>query len=66
MQGIYNKDLAPLICAKDPNDWIRFFSIIFKNKNQILDLKKKDEIYIQEMNNYIFSQYKIFINNITS
>lgn len=66
MQGIYNKDLAPLICAKDPNDWIRFFSIIFKNKNQILDLKKKDEIYIQEMNNYIISQYKIFINNITS
>jgi len=60
-QGIYKKDAAPLLVAKEPIDWVNYIFDIFKNNYQVLEIKKKDEIYIQEMNSYICSQFESFL-----
>jgi len=64
-QGIYKKDTAPLLVAKNPIDWVNFISEIFINNYQVLEIKRKDEIYIQEMNSFICSQYDSFLTKST-
>ena len=61
-QGIYQRDTAPLLLATQPADWVKMISVIFKDRYQVHEIKQKDEKYIQEMNNYINSQYISFLS----
>lgn len=60
-QGIFKKETAPLLIAKDPADWINYISDIFDGRILTTDLQNKSKIYINEMNQYIISQYKTFL-----
>ena len=60
--GIFRKGTAPLLIAHNPIDWTNLITNIIKNNNQIKGIKAKDEKYIQEMNNYIYSQYITFLS----
>ena len=60
-QGIYQRDTAPLLLATQPADWVKMISDIFMDRNQVQEIKQKDETYIQKMNNYINSQYSSFL-----
>ena len=61
-QGIYKRDTAPLLLASQPADWVNIISDILKNRILVQEIKQKDEKYIQEMNNYINSQYSSFLS----
>ena len=60
-QGIYQRNSAPLLLASQPTDWVKIISDIFMDRIQVQEIKQKDETYIQEMNNYINTQYSSFL-----
>ena len=60
-QGIYQRNSAPLLLASQPADWVKIISDIFMDRIQVQEIKQKDETYIQEMNNYINTQYRSFL-----
>lgn len=61
-QGIYQRDTAPLLLATQPAEWVKIISKIFMDRDQVQEIKQKDETYILEMNNYINSQYSSFLS----
>jgi hypothetical protein len=61
-QGIYQRDTAPLLLATQPVEWVEIISNIFMDRDQVQEIKQKDETYILEMNNYINSQYSSFLS----
>lgn len=62
IQGIFNKSTAPLLIAQQPTDWVHQIFSIINNNLQIEELKRKSAIYIQEMNEYICSQFDSFLS----
>lgn len=59
--GIYNKESAPLVCASEPEEWVKCLSVMLAkdydhNKNQ-----KAASEYIQDMHAYIARQYSQFL-----
>lgn len=61
--GIYKKDSAPLLSSANPEDWVSFILKIWKNPIYIEKIKKEDEHYIAEMNTFIESQYRAFLQD---
>lgn len=62
-QGIFHKSTAPLSIAQTPTDWAAIISGLFNDRDRLAAIKKKDEIYMQEMNSYICSQYEGFLSS---
>lgn len=61
-KGIYQRGTAPLLLATQPADWVKIISNFFMDRKQVQEIKQKDEKYIQEMNDYINSQYISFLS----
>ena len=62
VQDVFNKSEAPLLIAQQPTDWVQQIFSIINNNLQIEELKRKSAIYIQEMNDYISSQFDSFLS----
>lgn len=62
IQGVFNKSAAPLLIAQKPTEWVQHIFSIINNNLQIEELKRKSAIYIQEMNDYISSQFDSFLS----
>lgn len=61
MSGIYKKDFAPLFSSDNPQVWVDFLKKVWGDKSHIVAIKQKNEVYIKEMNKYILSEYKRFL-----
>lgn len=62
-EGLYDKNSAPILYSDDPIQWVQFIEQILKGEISLIDIKEKAHIYIDKMHNYIYKQYKDFIED---
>lgn len=63
MMGIFHKDEAPLFASPQPEEWVRYLSSVWNHPEKISEIKAKNELYLTEMNEFIISEYKRFLNS---
>lgn len=61
MVGIYKAESAPLLCAKDPEEWLKIIRCLVNESERVEELGRKSIEYIENMNEYIREQYKDFL-----
>lgn len=59
--GIYKREVAPLIVAEKPEEWIKRLCEVFSGQISVDVQKEKAKEYILDMDSYIDSQYKAFL-----
>lgn len=64
--GIYNPDKAPIFSSLNAEDWVAYLEKIWGDDKAILDVKKKNGDYIEEMNAFVLSEYKRFFDNLSA
>ncbi len=62
MEGIYDKDRAPLFASDKAEDWVRFLEKIWGSTRAIEDIKKCDQDYLMDMEKFVDSEYKRFLD----
>ena len=62
MKGIYKPEIAPLLKASTAEEWIDTISDLVKTPHYIEKLTHQSIQYIEDMNQYILSQYKDFLD----
>lgn len=63
LSGIFHKDKAPLFVLSKPKEWVDCLEAVWKNPDLIVETKKRNEMYLAEMNEFILSEYKRFLNS---
>lgn len=60
--GIYDKEHAPLYLASTTNEWVKALTDALSESHDLELDKQRDKEYIEQMNQYILSQYKQFLS----
>lgn len=63
MSGIFHKDKAPLFASVYPEEWVKYIDFIWNHPEKISEIKTQNAIYLTEMNEFIVSEYKRFLNS---
>lgn len=63
MAGVFQKENAPLFASTKPEDWVKQLGKIWNDKDYIYKVKRLNKKYLSEMNNFIISEYKRFLNS---
>jgi len=58
-KGIFRLESAPIFTIKDIDDYIDTILSLINNKEQIIDKKVESINYINELNSWVYDQYKI-------
>ena len=61
MAGVFQKETAPLFALKKAYQWVECLENIWKSKELILKIKKRNQMYLDSMNEFIVSEYKRFL-----
>ena len=61
MAGVYKKDEAPLFASEKPEEWVKFLETVWDNPKHIEENKNHNADYMKEMNEFIISEYKRFL-----
>ena len=61
MAGVFQKETAPLFALKKAYQWVECLENIWKSKELILKIKKRNQMYLDSMNEFIVSGYKRFL-----
>ena len=64
--GIFNKDSAPILLAREPEDYVSHIKHLFQNRDELLRLKMRTLDYISELNEHVKSQFKKVIEETSS
>lgn len=62
MIGIYKPETAPIFASEKAVDWVTYLSSMWSDKRAINDVKERNKIYLNEMNNYIKEEYIRFLS----
>lgn len=63
MAGVFKKEKAPLFASTKPEDWVKQLDKIWNDKDYIYKVKVLNKKYLSEMNDFIISEYKRFLNS---
>lgn len=61
MEGIYNKEHAPLFASDKPEEWVRFLEDVWDNPEKIKEIKSRDKEYLTAMEKFVDSEYERFL-----
>lgn len=61
MAGVFQKETAPLFALKKAYQWVECLENIWESKELILKIKKRNQMYLDSMNEFIVSEYKRFL-----
>ena len=61
MAGVYKKNEAPLFASEKPEEWVKFLETVWDNPKRIEEIKGHNAAYMKEMNEFIISEYKRFL-----
>lgn len=62
MKGVYDANNTSLFYSEKPEEWVEFLVKLWETKEiSIADVKKKNEDYMNRMNDFIISEYKRFL-----
>lgn len=59
--GIFDANNAPIFSSSNPLEWVEYLKKVWEENGFIARLKIKNRFYIQQMNDYIMQQYKIWL-----
>lgn len=62
MEGIYDKDHAPLFASDKPEEWVRYLESLWSSQQTIEDIKKRDKEYLESMERFVDSEYRRFLD----
>ena len=65
MEGIYDKDHAPLFASDKPEEWVRYLESIWSSQQTIENIKKRDKEYLESMERFVDSEYRRFYSTLT-
>ena len=63
IKGVFKKEKAPLFASTKPEDWVKQLDKIWNDKDYIYKVKVLNKKYLSEMNDFIISEYKRFLNS---
>lgn len=61
MIGVYKKESAPLFASNKPEEWVAYLDSIWDYPEKIQQIKKQNQSYLEDMNNFIINEYKRFL-----
>lgn len=61
MEGIYDKDNAPLFSSDKPEEWVKFLDTIWGHPDKIQEIKDLDKDYLTRMEAFVDSEYRRFL-----
>lgn len=59
--GIFKEKESPVFSSSKAWDWLNFLKTVWESHGAIIEIKVKNRSYIQQMNDYIIEQYKIWL-----
>lgn len=59
--GIYKKSNSPVFTSVNPDEWLHFLDKIWGDSRNIEAIREHNNIYINEMNEFVISQFKTFL-----
>lgn len=62
MEGIYDKDHAPLFASDKPEEWVRYLESLWSSQQTIEDIKKRNKEYLESMERFVDSEYRRFLD----
>jgi hypothetical protein len=62
MEGIYDKDHAPLFASDKPEEWVRYLESLWSSPQTIEDIKKRNKEYLESMERFVDSEYRRFLD----
>lgn len=60
-KGVFDKDKAPIFSSEKPGDWVNFLKKVWNTPGEIENIKRKNKMYLDRMNNYVLGEYKRFL-----
>lgn len=61
MAGIFKKDNAPLFASTNPIEWVEYLGRIWDNVAEINNVKIRNKVYLEEMDEFVIAEYKRFL-----
>lgn len=61
MEGIYDKEHAPLFASDKPDEWVKFLETVWDNLDKITEIKAHDKEYLMAMEKFVDSEYERFL-----
>lgn len=63
IRGIFKKNEAPIFASDNPYEWVKLISGFWMNEEAIAEVKRRNEVYIKELDVFIMNEYLRFLNN---
>ena len=63
MNGIFDKEHAPLFASDKPEDWLRFLEKVWSEPSEIKRIKAEDKDYLERMEAFVDKEYQRFLND---
>lgn len=64
MIGIFRPESSPIFSSTTANEWADYLFDLWNGKERIEDIKRANKAYIDDMQNFIHSEYNRFFNSI--
>lgn len=63
MNGIFDKEHAPLFASDKPEDWLSFLEKVWSEPSEIKRIKAEDKDYLERMEAFVDKEYQRFLND---
>lgn len=63
--GIFDKNNSPVFSSEKSSEWVEYLKKAWNSPAFIRDVKNRNRLYIKRMNNFIYEQYKIWLDGKT-
>lgn len=61
MEGIYDKEHAPLFASDKAEDWVKFLESVWGNPEKLKEIKAHNKEYLTAMEKFVDSEYERFL-----
>lgn len=65
ISGMYKEELSPLFASEEPEQWVEYLKKVWKYDDFTNLLRKKNELYINSMNQFVMSQFNLFLDKMS-
>lgn len=62
-EGVFDKDTAPLLVARSPEEWVATLATIWGHEDTITGIKARNKDYLRRMSEFIDSEYVRFLES---
>lgn len=63
MDGIYDKEHAPLFASDKAEDWVKYLETVWSSQDRIMEIKVCNKQYLTDMEKFVSSEYDRFLES---